>query len=104
MTLKSFKTREEAKAFFQKDENYMGKYDHELVTINGKKIIMCGTNMPYEDIIWDYYHQMLNRLSDQFPELDKLGGLPFEASDLRDALLDKLQENNIVFEDVDDEY
>lgn len=104
MTLKSFKTREEARTFFQKDENHMGKYDHELVTINGKKIIMCGTNMPYEDIIWDCYYQMLNRLSDQFPELEKLGGLPLEVSDLRDAFLDKLQENNIVFEDVNDEY
>lgn len=104
MTLKSFKTHEEAKAFFQKDENYMGKYDHELVTINGKKIIMCGTNMPYEDIIWDCYNQMLDRLDKQFPELEKLGGLPFEASDLRDKLLDDLQEKGIVFEDVDDEY
>lgn len=104
MTLKSFKTREEARTFFQKDENYMGKYDHELVTIDGKKVIMCGTNMPYEDIIWDCYYQMLNRLSDQFPELEKLGGLPLEVSDLRDAFLDKLQENNIIFEDVNDEY
>lgn len=104
MTLKSFKTREEARTFFQKDENYMGKYDHELVTIDGKKIIMCGTDMPYEDIIWDCYYQMLNRLSDQFPELEKLGGLPLEVSDLRDAFLDKLQENNIIFEDVNDEY
>ena len=104
MTLKSFKNREEAKAFFQKDENYMGKYDHKLVTINGKEVIMCGTNMPYEDIIWDCYNQMLDRLSDQFPELEKLGGLPFEAGDLTAKFLDNLQENGIVFEDVDDEY
>ena len=45
--IKKFKNLKEAKAFYEKDENYMGKYDHELVEIAGKKVIMCGTDMPY---------------------------------------------------------
>lgn len=103
--IKKFKNLKEAKAFYEKDENYMGKYDHELVEIAGKKVIMCGTGMPYEDIIWDCYNQMINRLYEQFPELEEIGqGCLPEASDLRDEFLDKLQEDGIVFEDVDDEY
>ena len=103
--IKKFKNLKEAKAFYEKDENYMGKYVHELVEIEGKKVIMCGTDMPYEDIIYDCCSQMIKRLYKQFPELGlELNDLPFEASDLRDKILEYLEEGGIVFEDVDDEY
>ena len=74
---------------------------HKVVLIDGKETIVCPTNQLYEDIIWGKAFSMLSRLERRFDVEVYSCDL---ASEIRDAILEKLEENGIRFECVHEEY
>lgn len=56
--MKEYKTKSEA------IENNLdfGKWDTELVNVDGNKVILCGTNMPYDSVICDCAIELMNSM------------------------------------------
>lgn len=91
------------KAFDGEDGKYLGKYDYELVEINGQKVFLCGTCIPYEDIIYPAFENLKEELYKQFPELEFLN-VDLDSSELRDYYLELLLKEGVRFEEVCDEF
>lgn len=102
--VRKFKTLEDAKkAFDGEDEKYLGKHDYELVEINGQKVFLCGTCIPYEDIIYPAFENLKEELYKKFPELEFLN-VDLDSSELRDNYLELLLKEGVRFEEVCDEF
>ena len=97
--MKEFKSIEELK----NDESLknMGRYCWEKVKLEGKEVFACTTNQQYEDIIWGGIYEMLNDLFKYYEVKNEPSDL---SSDIRDFVLEKLEEEGIEFVDVYDEY
>ena len=103
-SIRRFKTLEAAKkAFDGEGEKYFGKYDHELIEVNGQKVFLCGTCIPYEDIIYPAFEDLKEKLYKQFPELESLN-VDLDSSELRDYYLELLSKEGVRFEEVYDEF
>ncbi len=90
--MKEFKTKEEAKAY-GKEQNF-SKRQWEKVMVNGKKTILCGTCIPYEDTFYPFAEDEL-----------RMFGFDDDASDLRDALIEAFEAyTGYEFLDVWDEF
>lgn len=79
----------------------LGKYEHTRVMLNGEEVIVCGTDMAYEDQIWSRSYLLISELSKRF-ELDVC--LTDFATDMRDSVLSLLENYGVTFVDVFDEY
>ena len=99
--MKEFKTLEE----MQNDEELqsMGRYQWQKVKLNGEEVFACSTNQQYEDIIWGGIYDMLDNLFEHF-EIKREFSASDYASDIRDKVLEMLEENGIKLVDVCDEY
>lgn len=79
----------------------LGKYEHTRVMLNGEEVIVCGTDMAYEDMIYGRSHLLISELNKRFDlEIDETNF----ATDLRDAVLSLLENYGVTFVDVFDEY
>ena len=107
-TIKSFKTIEEAKAY---GKNF-GKYQYEMVLVDGKKKILCGTDMVYEEAIWGNVYDIIKTMYDKFttPEMleekdDDECMLVDETSEVRDHIIEWFEKTmDVEFITVYDEY
>lgn len=79
----------------------MGRYCWEKVKLNGEEVFACTTNQQYEDIIWSFVNEMLINL---FMHFNINEDTEDHASEIRNLILDYLEENGIKFVDVFDEY
>lgn len=103
-SIQRFKTLEDAKKAFDSDgEKYLGKNDYELVEVNSQKVFLCGTCIPYEDIIYPAFENLMEELYKQFPEFKSLN-VDLDSSELRDYYLDLLLKEDVRFEEVCDEF
>ena len=94
-----FKTKEELQNC--KELQKMGRYQWQTVMLNGKEVIACSTNQQYEDIIWGGVYELLEKISKYYErEIDSVD----IASDVRDYILEILENEGIEFVDVYDEY
>ena len=103
--MREFKSIEE----LQDDEELkkMGRYCWEKVKLNGKEVFACSTNQQYEDIIWSETYEMLEHLFQHFnieQECNPDYFITDLSSQVRDFVLETLEENGIKFVDVYDEY
>ncbi len=84
----------------------LGKYEHTKVMLYGEQgigdeVIVCGTDMPYEDIIYDRAYLMISELEKRFDlKIDKTNF----STELRDKALELLEDYGIRFIDMYDEY
>ena len=107
-----FNTDEEAKEWGAK--NSTGKYGYKNITVGGKDVILCETNMAYEDEVWAASEKIYNRLLEFLPEStglptywrDKLRGDNTDAiSDIRDYIISCFEKyENVRFLNVFNEY
>lgn len=97
--MREFKTIEEVKNCVELRK--AGRYHWERVKVNGEEMIACTTDQQYEDIIWSGIYEMLEQLSDKYDlVIDSMN----MASEVRDIVLEKLEEEHVKFVDVFDEY
>ena len=80
----------------------MDSYSWEKVLLKGKPVYACTTNQQYEDILWGGIYDMLTKFNQHFQ-------IPEEpsvelCSDVRDFILERMQEQGIELVDVFDEY
>jgi len=100
--MKEFKTLEELQNNEQLQK--MSRYSYEKVKLAGEEVFACTTNQQYEDIIWGSVCEMFHRLFEHF-NIEYTGGdFGDWSSDIRDKVLELLEENGIKFVDVFDEY
>ena len=80
----------------------MDRYSWKKVMLKGKPVYACTTNQQYEDILWGGTYNMLTEFNQYF----KISKEPSAdlCSDVRDFILDRLQEQGIKLVDVFDEY
>lgn len=99
--MKEFKTLEE----MRNDEELqsMGRYQWQKAKINGEEVFVCSTDQQYEDIIWGGVYETLNNLFKHF-ELESEFNASDYASDIRDNILERLEDEGIKFVDVYEEY
>ena len=105
--IKHFKNKEEA-IKYGREANF-GKYDFEKIVVEeyedvrfgdvvvsyDQVVILCGTDMPYEDEFYPFAYQMIDKF-----DLDE-----DEACDLRDKFIETFEKYcNVKFLDVYDEY
>ncbi|MBR0031451.1 MAG: hypothetical protein IJP61_04120 [Treponema sp.] len=50
-------------------ENF-SKHDIETVMCNGKKIVLCGSGSPFEDLIWEIAEEALSKMAKVFIKKD----------------------------------
>ena len=98
--MKEFDTLEKLKN--NPDLQDMDRYSWEKVMLKGRPVYACTTNQQYEDILWGGAYTMLTEFNQHFhiPE-DPSADL---CSDVRDFILERLQEQGIELVDVFDEY
>lgn len=97
---KEFDTLEELKN--DPDLQKMGRYSWTKVMLKGKPVYACTTNQQYEDILWGGANEMLTKFNQHFNILeDPSADL---CSDVRDFILERLQEQGIELVNVFDEY
>ena len=80
----------------------MDSYSWKKVLLKGKPVYVCTTNQQYEDILWGGTYDMLTEFNQHFQ-------IPEEpsvelCSDVRDFILERMQEQGIELVDVFDEY
>lgn len=95
MTIKQMQNDEELQS--------MGRYQWQKVKVNGEEVFACSTNQQYEDIIWGGVHEMLSELFKHFELEGKFDASDY-ASDIRDNILEMLEDEGIKFVDVCEEY
>lgn len=106
--IREFKTIEEAKEY-GKD---FSKHQHELVLVDGKKKILCGTDLAFEDEIWGNMYDTLQFLYKNFISSELIEEkdedeclLTDKTSSLRDDILRWFEETmDVEFVIVYDEY
>lgn len=80
----------------------MDRYSWKKVMLNGEPVYACTTNQQYEDILWGGTCDMLQDLYTHFGiEKEPSADL---CSDVRDFILERLQEQGFKLVDVFDEY
>ena len=99
--MKEFKTEEELRA--DEELQSMGRYQWQKVKVNGEEVFACSTNQQYEDIIWGGVHEMLSELFEHFELKSEFDASDY-ASDIRDKVLEMLDDEGIKFVDVYEEY
>ena len=99
--MKKFNTEQEIKK--DPELQKMCRYCWEKVELAGKEVFACTTNQQYEDILWGGALDMLNQLCEHFRIEDEVDTNDL-ASDVRDYILARLEEQGIKFVDVFDEY
>lgn len=107
-SIKSFNTIEEAKLY---GKNF-GKYQYEMVLVDGEKKILCGTDMVYEEAIWGNVYEIIKTMYDRFttPEMleendDDECMLVDETSEVRDHIIEWFEKTmDVEFICVYDEY
>ena len=99
--MRKFKTEQELKN--DPELRDMCRYCWERVELEGKEVFACTTNQQYEDIIWGGALEMLNQLCEHFRIADEINTNDL-ATDVRDFVLEKLEEQGVKFVDVFDEY
>lgn len=98
--MKEFDTLEELKN--DPDLQDMDRYSWEKVMLKGKTVYACTTNQQYEDILWGGAYEMLTEFNQHF-QISKEPSADL-CSDVRDFILERLQEQGIELVDVFDEY
>ncbi len=99
--LKEFKTEKEAKEYGER-ENF-SKYQWERVIVDGKKTILCGTCIPYEDTFYPFAEELIERFFGDAKEGEKESF--FDEAELRDELLEVFEKyTGYEFLDVWDEF
>ena len=98
--VKEFDSLEELKN--NQDLHAMGRYCWEKVMLKGKPVYACTTNQQYEDILWGGTYEMLTEFNQHFDIPDAPSGEL--CSEVRDLILERLQEQGIELVDVYDEY
>lgn len=104
----SFNTIEEAKEY---GKNF-GKYEYQMILVNGEKKILCGTDMVYEEAIWGNVYEIIKTMYERFatPEMleefdDDESALVDETSEVRDQIIEWFEETmDVEFVNVYDEY
>lgn len=94
-----FKSLEELKS--NKELQNMGRYEHQKVKLNGEIYNACTTNQQYEDIIWGKLYEIFEELNKEYELV-----IPSDdfSSEIRDVILEKLEDHGVRFVDVFDEY
>lgn len=106
--LKSFNSIEEARLYgidFRKRQ-------YETILVNGKKKILCGTDMAYEESIWGNVYDIIKTMYEKFatPEMieendDDECLLTDKTSEVRDSIIEWFEETmGVEFINVYDEY
>lgn len=99
--MKEFKTLEEMRD--DEELQNMGRYQWQKVKLNGEEVFACSTDQQYEDIIWGGIYEMLSELF-KYYELESEFDASDYASDIRDKVLEMLEDEGVKFVDVYDEY
>lgn len=107
-SIKSFNTIEEAKSY---GKNF-GKYEYQMILVNGEKKILCGTDMVYEEAIWGNVYEIIKTMYERFatPEMieendDDESALVDETSEVRDHIIEWFEKTmDVEFICVYDEY
>ena len=86
----------------------LNKHECELIHVDNKPVIFCGTCLPYEDLIWPHLHDLFEELLQAFPEMQTINQHVNNvdlSSEMRDLLLNHLKnEYNIDFQNQSHEY
>ena len=99
--MKEFKTLEEMRD--DEELQSMGRYQWQKAKVNGEEVFVCSTDQQYEDIIWGGIHEMLDNLFEHFELKSEFDASDY-ASDIRDKVLEMLEDEGIKFVDVYEEY
>lgn len=74
----------------------LGKYDSLLCNIGEQKYLLCGTDLAYEDAIWDIACNSIQSVLETFdlPKFDEIKDFDYAGvvPELRDFLIDKITE------------
>lgn len=101
--MKQFNTVEEAKEYGE----IFSKHQWEKVMVGSKEIILCGTDMAYEEEVWSDVYELLKSFVDKFgySEDEIADDIVDKTSELRDEILEWFEKKtNTQFVDVCDEY
>ena len=85
--MKSFSSKSEMLEYGKS----LGKYDKEIVSLNGKTIILCGTNLAYEDRISEIAENAITTALKEFGLKTSIG--TDAVSELRESILMNLRSN-----------
>ena len=84
------------------------KHEYEVIHVNNKPIIFCGTCLPYEDLIWPRLSDLFEELFQAFPDIQTINQHVNSvdlSSEVRDLILNQLKkEYNIDFQNQSYEY
>lgn len=76
--MKKFKTEEAAIEYAEEE---IGKYEYEIVSINGKKTFLCATTLPLEEVIRSRVENILTNfvklMGEDDEDVNKLDGISF---------------------------
>lgn len=98
--MKDFSTLEELKN--DPDLHAMGRYCWEKVLLQGKPVYACTTDEQYENILWGGVYELLTEFNQHFSIPKEPSGEL--CSEVRDLILERLEEQGIELVDVFDEY
>lgn len=105
MSVWEFDSDEEAKEAGK--DKLRSKYDYRNAKINGEDVILCCTNMVYEDEIWNAASKIYDWLTGFLPECKRKAEYDYcdAKSDIRDFIIKCFEEyEDIRFLDAFDEY
>lgn len=78
------------------------KHECELIHVDNKPVIFCGTCLPYEDLIWPHLSDLFEELFQAFPDIQTINQQINSvdlSSEVRDLILNHLKnEYNINFQ------
>ena len=84
------------------------KHECELIHVDNKPVIFCGTCLPYEDLIWPHLSDLFEELFQTFPDIQTINQQINSvdlSSEVRDLILNHLKnEYNIDFQNQSHEY
>ena len=104
----SFNTIKEAKEY---GKNF-SKHQYEMILVNGKKKILCGTDMAYEEDIWGNVYDIIKTMYERFttPEMleendDDECLITDKTSEVRDSIIEWFEKTmDVEFINVYNEY
>lgn len=84
------------------------KHEYELIHVNNKPVIFCGTCLPYEDLIWPHLSDLFEELFQTFPDIQTINQQINSvdlSSEVHDLILNHLKNKyNIDFQNQSHEY
>lgn len=74
--------------------NWRSKYEHKNVRVNDEDVILCTTNLAYEDEVWDAVSKIYDWLSGFLPESKRSDNNDYcdAKSDIRDYIISCFEE------------